>query len=134
MALAEQAGLHDLVDEHVSVPGTAGSNAAIKVAGLVAGMIVGADSIADLDVLRHGGMDKMFGGMRAATTLGTHLRGYRFGHVRQLDAVASRLLVNLPSSRRSWTVPTNSFTSTWMTRSGKLTGIASRVSPSATPG
>ena len=37
----------------------------------------------------------MFTGLRAATTLGTHLRGYRFGHVRQLDAVAARLLGNL---------------------------------------
>ena len=77
------------------MPGTAGSNAAIKVSGLVAGMIVGADSIADLDVLRHGGMGRLFDGLRAATTLGTHLRGYRFGHVRQLDAVATRLLANL---------------------------------------
>ena len=95
MALAEQAGLHELVDQHVTVLGTAGSNAAIKVSGLLAGMIAGADSISDLDVLRHGGMGLMFDGLRAATTLGTHLRGYRFGHVRQLDAVASRLLANL---------------------------------------
>ena len=64
-------------------------------AGLVAGMVAGADSISDLDVLRHGGMGRVFAGLRAATTLGTHLRGYRFGHVRQLDAVASRLLANL---------------------------------------
>jgi len=95
MGLGEQAGLHELVAQHVTVPGSAGSNAAIKVAGLVAGMVAGADSISDLDMLRHGGMGRVFAGLRAATTLGTHLRGYRFGHVRQLDAVASRLLVNL---------------------------------------
>ena len=95
MALAEQAGLHDLVEEHVTVPGTAGANAPVKVSALVAGMVAGADSISDMDVLRHGGMDRVFAGLRAATTLGTHLRGYRFGHVRQLDAVASRLLANL---------------------------------------
>ena len=95
MSLAERAGLHDLVDQHVTVPGSAGANAAVKVAGMVAGMVVGADSISDLDVLRHGGMGRAFTGLRAPTTLGTHLRGYRFGHVRQLDAVASRLLVNL---------------------------------------
>ena len=95
MRLAEQAGLHDLVEEHVTVPGTAGSNAAIKVSALIAGMVAGADSISDMDVLRHGGMGRVFGGLRAPTTLGTHLRGYRFGQVRQLDAVASRLLVNL---------------------------------------
>ena len=95
MALAEQAGLHDLVEEHVTVPGTAGANAAIKVSALIAGMVAGADSISDLDVLRHGGMDRVFDGLRAPTTLGTHLRGYQFGHVRQLDAVASRLLAKL---------------------------------------
>ena len=95
MTLAEQAGLHELVDEHVTVPGPAGANASVKVPAIVAGMIAGADSISDLDVLRHGGMRRIFTGLRAATTLGTHLRGYRFGHVRQLDAVAARLLVRL---------------------------------------
>ena len=95
MRLAEQAGLYEVVDQHVTVPGTAGSNAAVKVSALIAGMVVGADSISDLDVLRHGGMGHVFDGLRAATTLGTHLRAYRFGHVRQLDAVSSRLLVKL---------------------------------------
>ena len=95
MRLAEQAGLYELVDQHVRVPGSAGSNAMIKVPALVAGMVAGADSISDLDVLRHGGMGRVFAGLRAATTLGTHLRGYRFGHVRPLDAFASRLLINL---------------------------------------
>ena len=95
MALAERAGLPALVAEHVSVPGSPGANADVKVATLVAGMVAGADSIEDMDLARHGGMGKLFAGCRAPTTLGTHLRGYSFGHVRQLDAVASRLLVNL---------------------------------------
>ena len=95
MELAENAGLHRLVAEHVMVPGTAGANAAVKVSAVVAGMVTGADSISDLDVLRHGGMERIFDGVRAATTLGTHLRGYTFGHVRQLDAVASRFLTGL---------------------------------------
>ena len=95
MRLAEHAGLHDLVDDRVTVPGTAGANASVKVSAIIAGMIAGADSFSDLDVLRHGGMGRVFTGQRAATTLGTHLRGYRFGHVRQLDAVAARLLVRL---------------------------------------
>ena len=95
MRIAEQAGLYELVAQHLTVPGTAGANPTIKVPALVAGMVAGADSISDMDVLRHGGMGRMFDGLRAATTLGTHLRGYRFGHVRQLDAVASRLLVKL---------------------------------------
>ncbi len=67
----------------------------LKVATLVAGMVAGADSIEDMDLARHGGMPKLFAGCRAPTTLGTHLRGYAFGHVRQWDAVASRVLVNL---------------------------------------
>ena len=95
MTLSEQAGLHDLVDDHVTVPGTTGANASAKVSAIIAGMIAGADSISDLDVLRHGGMGRIFTGGRAATTLGTHLRGYRFGNVRQLDAVAARLVARL---------------------------------------
>jgi len=95
VALAERAGLPQLIGGQVSVSGSAGSNAAVKVTALVAGMVAGADSIADLDLLRHGAMGRVFTGLRAPTTLGTHLRAYRFGHVRQLDAVAARLLGNL---------------------------------------
>ncbi|OLT14911.1 IS1380 family transposase [Serinicoccus sp. CUA-874] len=95
MALAEQAGLADLVAEHVTVAGSAGANAELKIGSLVAGMIAGADSFEDMEVVRHGGMDKLFAGSRAPTTLGTHLRAYTFGHVRQLDAVGSGVLVNL---------------------------------------
>ncbi len=95
MALAEKARLADLVAEHVTVAGSAGSNADLKIGSLVAGMIAGADSFEDMEVVRHGGMDKLFAGSRAPTTLGTHLRAYTFGHVRQLDAVGSRVLVNL---------------------------------------
>src|SRR5690625_1765613 len=95
MALAESAGLSGLAREHVTVPGSSGSNADVKVPSLVAGMLAGADSISDMDLLRHGGMGRAFTARRAPTTLGTHLRGYTFGHVRQLDAVASRLLAGL---------------------------------------
>ena len=95
MLLAESAGLSDLVDEHVTVAGSAGANAGVKVPALVAGMVAGADSISDMDLLRHGGTGRAFAARRAPTTLGTHLRGYTFGHVRQLDAVAARLLAAL---------------------------------------
>ncbi|HEX2400816.1 MAG TPA: IS1380 family transposase, partial [Mycobacterium sp.] len=70
-------------------------NAAAKVLALIAGMVCGADSIDDMDLLRHGGMGRVFAGVRAPSTLGTFLRTFTFGHVRQLDAVASRLLANL---------------------------------------
>src|SRR3954464_14971087 len=95
LALAERAGLHRLVTEHLTVAGSAGANTAIKIPALVAGMVAGADSIADMDLLRHGGRGRLFSEVRAPTTLGTCLRGFRFGHVRQLDAIASRLLVAL---------------------------------------
>lgn len=48
-----------------------------------------------MDLLRHCSMDRAFTEHRASTTLGTHLRGSRIGHVRQRDAVASRLLTAL---------------------------------------
>jgi len=98
LALARRAGLHDLVTEHLSVPGSAGSSSSSKVAALVAGMVAGADSIDDMDLLRHGAMRRLFTGSRAPTTLGTHLRAYTFGHVRQLDAVAARFLAALAAS------------------------------------
>ncbi|MCY7289716.1 MAG: IS1380 family transposase [Cryobacterium sp.] len=93
LALAERAGLHQLVGEHLTVPGSAGANATVKIPALVAGMVAGADSIEDMDLLRHGGMGRLFTEVRAPTTLGTCLRGFTFGHVRQLDAIASRLLI-----------------------------------------
>jgi hypothetical protein len=95
VGLAEQAGLRWLADEHLSVPTDKGANAGLKVASLVAGMVAGADSIDDLGLLRHGGMDRVFEGAYAPSTLGSFLRAFTFGHVRQLDAVASRFLTGL---------------------------------------
>ena len=95
LALAERAGLQRLVAQRVSISARGGSNAHLKIPSLVAGMVAGADSIDDMALLRHGGMDRLFGGVRAPSTLGTFLRTFTFGHVRQLDAVASRLLINL---------------------------------------
>jgi Transposase DDE domain group 1 len=95
LALAERAGLARLAGRHVRVPGEAGANPQLKVPALVAGMVAGADSIDDLDLLRHGGMTRLFSGVRAPSTLGIFLRGFTFGHVRQLDAVAARFLAAL---------------------------------------
>jgi hypothetical protein len=55
-------------------------------------MIAGADSTDDLDVLRHGGMSRVLTGVQAPSTMGTFVRVFTFGHVRQLDAVAARLV------------------------------------------
>ncbi len=98
LALAESFGVGDLSRERLTVPGSAGANAGVKVTCLVAGMLAGADSIDDMDVLRHGATGKLFTGIRAPSTLGTFLRAFTFGHVRQLDAVASRALVGLAGS------------------------------------
>jgi hypothetical protein len=74
---------------------TGGVNAHLNVAALVAVMVAEADCIDDMDLLRHGGMNRLFTGVRAPSTLGTFLRTFTFGHVRQLDAVAFRFLINL---------------------------------------
>jgi Transposase DDE domain group 1 len=95
LALGQRAGLGQLADRHLSIPGGAGVSAGAKVSAVVAGMVAGADSIADMDLLRHGGMGRLFTGVRAPSTLGTFLRAFRFGQVRQLDAVAARVLAGL---------------------------------------
>lgn len=97
LALAERAGLHDLLTERLAVAARKGPghDGPAKIVSVVAGMAAGADSIDDLDVLRHGAMPTVFVDAKAPSTLGTHLRAYRFGHVRQLDAVSSRFLLAL---------------------------------------
>jgi len=95
VALAERCGLAELVADKLTVPARGGVNAHLKIPGLIGGMVAGADSIDDMDLLRHGGMDRLFGGVRAPSTLGTFLRTFTFGHVRQLDSVAASLLTEL---------------------------------------
>jgi hypothetical protein len=99
MTLAEQAGLPDLIAEHVTITAppivSTGTNPAGKISSIIAGMAAGADSIDDLDVIRHGGMTRLFGGVYAPSTLGSFLRAFTHGHTRQLAAVARRLLIDL---------------------------------------
>lgn len=95
MRLAQNAGLGQLAQQWLSVPSDKGANAGAKVSSLVAGMVAGADSIDDMAVLRHGAMAKLFDRIYAPSTLGSFLRAFTFGHVRQLDAVASRVLQGL---------------------------------------
>jgi hypothetical protein len=95
LGLAQRAGLQALAEQQLTVATDKGAHAGSKVAALVAGMVAGADSIEDMDVLRHGGMARLFTGIYAPSTLGSFLRSFAFGHVRQLDAVAARLVANL---------------------------------------
>ncbi len=98
VALGQRCGLSWLVADKLTVAQTGGVNAAVKVPALVAGMVAGADSIDDMDLLRHGGMGRLFTGVRAPSTLGTFLRSFTFGHVRQLDSVASAFLARLAAA------------------------------------
>jgi hypothetical protein len=80
--------------------GLCGSGAVTKVTCLVAGMAAGADSIDDMDLLRDGAMGAVFAGVRAPSTLGSHLRSYAWGNVRQLGKAHRGLLVTLARDRR----------------------------------
>ncbi|MGI8312792.1 hypothetical protein [Saccharopolyspora hattusasensis] len=76
MRLAEQVGVADLAEQTVKLSpdvGSAGANPGVKVSSIVAGMACGADSFEDLGVIRHGGMSRLFDGIRAPSTLGTFL-------------------------------------------------------------
>jgi hypothetical protein len=103
MALAQRAGLGDLVEEHVRIGRRCGVNAQVKVGCLAAGMVAGADSIDDMDLLRHGAMPVLFGGIRAPSTLGSFLRSFTWGNVLQLEKVSRLLLAEL--ARRSPLLP-----------------------------
>jgi hypothetical protein len=100
LRLAQRAGLHGAA-ERVRLPhcaGSAGANPGAKITSVVAGMVAGADSIDDLEVIRHGVLPELFGGIRAPSTLGTFLRGSTWGNVRQLDAVARETRAGLARS------------------------------------
>jgi hypothetical protein len=99
MELAEQTGLSQLLDEHVRFScervKSGAANPTPKLTSIIAGMATGADSIDDLDVIRSGGMRKLFDGVYANATLGIFLREFTHGHTRQLAAVLRRHLIAL---------------------------------------
>jgi hypothetical protein len=98
LALAARCGLAMLVADRLHIAAKGGANAAAKIMTLIAGMVAGADCIDDMDLLRHGGMCRLFTDVRAPSTLGTFLRSFTFGHLRQLDAVAAGLLARLAAA------------------------------------
>ena len=93
--LAQHLGLPQLVDRRLDLgraPGRA--NTGDKMMTLVASALAGGDCIDDADVLRAGGTARVLGfTAKAPSTLGTFLRSFRWGHVRQLDRVSWELLV-----------------------------------------
>jgi hypothetical protein len=94
VTLAARLGIEALVDRFVGLGARAGAaNAGRKVMTLLYAMALGADSIDDCDMLRSGRTGALLGGPVAApSTLGTFLRAFTFGHVRQLDRVLAETL------------------------------------------
>jgi Transposase DDE domain group 1 len=98
--LADRLGIEALVDRTVDLGDREGAaNPGRKVMSLVSAMCLGADCIEDCDVLRSGQTRAVLGhAVAAPSTLGTFLRGFTFGHVRQLDRVLAEGL------SRAWAV------------------------------
>ena len=94
LTLARRLGLGELVDSHLDLGDAPGrANPADKMLTLVASALAGGDCIDDADALRAGGTGRVLGcTVKAPSTLGTFLRSFRWGHVRQLDRVSRELL------------------------------------------
>ena len=93
-SLALRLGLAELVDQHVDLGDAPGrANTGDKLMTLVASALAGGDCIDDTDALRSGSTGRVLGCVvKAPSTLGTFLRSFRWGHVRQLDRVSRELL------------------------------------------
>ena len=92
--LAHHLGLKALVERHLDLgPATGRANPGDKLLTLVLSALAGGDCIDDANALRAGGTERILGfSVKAASTLGTFLRSFRWGHVRQLDRVSRELL------------------------------------------
>jgi hypothetical protein len=96
-ALARRLGIEALAARFVRLGERAGAaNAGRKVMTLIYAMVLGADCIDDCEVLRSGRVSTLLGRVAAPSTLGTFLRAFTFGHVRQLDRLLAETL------RRAW--------------------------------
>jgi len=96
--LAQHLGLRGLIDEHLDLgPATGRANVGDKLLTLIMSALAGGDCIDDTDALRAGGTGRVLGfRVKAASTLGTFLRSFSWGHGRQLDRVSRELL------KRAW--------------------------------
>ena len=92
--LARRLGLPQLADQCLDLGHARGrANTGDKLMTLVASALAGGDCIDDADALRTGGAACTLGSVvKAPSTLGTFLRSFRWGHVRQLDRVSRELL------------------------------------------
>jgi hypothetical protein len=94
VTLGRRLGLEALVDAALNLGGRPGAwRPGRKVLSLIHAMLLGADCIDDCDVLRAGRTEAVLGHRAMApSTLGTFLRSFSFGHVRQLDRVLAQAL------------------------------------------
>ena len=92
--LAAHLDLRGLVERHLHLASAAGrANVGDKLLTLIFSALAGGDCIDDANALRAGGTERVLGfTVKAASTLGTFLRSFRWGHVRQLDRVSRELL------------------------------------------
>ena len=92
--LAHHLGLKQLVDDHLDLGDAPGrANVGDKMLTLVASALAGGHCIDDTDALRSGRTDRVLGcTVKAPSTVGTFLRSFSWGHVRQLDRVTRKLL------------------------------------------
>ena len=129
--LAHHLGLKELVERWLDLGTAVGrANVGDKLLTLIMSALAGGDCIDDADALRAGGMERVLGfRAKAASTLGTFLRSFRWGHVRQLDRV-SRELHGRPGLPVPDPVPGRS-RSTSTPRSARRTGSRRRA-PSTT--
>jgi hypothetical protein len=92
--LADRLGIEALIDDVVDLGERSGAaNPGRKVMTLLSAMCLGADCIDDVEVLRSGQTSQVLGHVVAApSTIGTFLRAFTFGHIRQLDKVLAHTL------------------------------------------
>src|SRR5680860_1595205 len=121
-ALAQRLGVAALVDARVDLAGArGGANVGTKAMTIIGGLLAGADSIDDMDVMRAGATGDLFE-VRAPSTLGTCLRSFSFGDVRALDAV-SELFV------RAWAAGAGPPPAAQARTNSSLTASRARTSP-----
>ena len=136
MGLAEQTGLAELIGDRVwfkaSRVASAGVNPAGKLTAIIAGMVAGADSIDDLDLLRCGGMARLFTDVYAPATLGQHLREFSHGHALQLASVL-RAHLTWSAARDCCPGSASGSSSTSIPCSGRPSATPNKAPATATP-
>jgi hypothetical protein len=92
--LAERLGIEQAADALIDLGERAGAHRpGRKLLTLVHAMLAGGDCIDDADLLRCGQTANVLGHrVMAPSTIGTFLRAFTFGHVRQLDRLCEQIL------------------------------------------